>query len=101
MSAWLVRDSVVVQDREPIAAKVDNEIVMLSVRANAYFGLNGVGGEIWNMLTEPRSVGDICAKLTGDYDVEDETAFRQVCDFLQELLRRRLIRVVGREDSGA
>ena len=43
-------DSVVVQEDEPIAAEVDGEVVMLSERAGAYFGLDGIGSEIWKLI---------------------------------------------------
>ena len=54
-------DSVVVQEDEPIAAEVDGEVVMLSERAGAYFGLDGIGSEIWKLIAQPRRVRAISA----------------------------------------
>lgn len=88
-------DAVVVQDSEPIAATVDDEVVMLSVRAGAYFGLNGVGTEVWNMLREPRRVGDLCHELSQRYEADVDTLTRDVTLFLQALIERGLVRVVG------
>ena len=42
-------DSVIVQEDEPVAAEVDGEVVMLSERAGAYFGLDGIASEIWRL----------------------------------------------------
>jgi hypothetical protein len=92
-------ECVVVQDSEPIATTVDDEVVMLSVRAGAYFGLNGVGSEIWNMLREPQRVGDMCAALSSLYDVDEQILARDVACFLQALVERGLARIV--EDTGA
>lgn len=86
-------DSVVVQSAEPIVTTVDDEVVMLSVRAGAYFGLNGVGGEIWNMIAQPRRVDDLCDSLSRDYDVSLETLTRDVIEFLEGLQERGLIHV--------
>jgi hypothetical protein len=88
-------DSVVVQDSEPIATTVDDEVVMLSVRAGAYFGLDGVGSEIWNLIHEPRRVGDICNSLSKTYNADENTVARDVVAFLESLLERGLVRVVG------
>ena len=87
-------DTVVVRDSEPIDTTVDDEVVMLSVRAGAYFGLNGVGSEIWSMLAEPRRVGDLCAALASLYAVDEPTLFRDVSQFLQALVARGLVRIV-------
>jgi hypothetical protein len=90
-------DSIIVQDSEPIATTVDEEVVMLSVRAGAYFGLDGVGSDIWNMLGEPCRVGDICKSLSSLYEVDDETMTRDVTLFLQGLLDRGLVRIVEQD----
>lgn len=87
-------DTLLVQDSEPIPATVDDEVVMLSVRAGAYFSLNGVGSEIWNLLREPRSVGDVHQSLASLYDVDDQTLRRDVDSFLQAMLERGLLRIV-------
>ena len=87
-------DTVLVQDNEPIPATVDEEVVLLSVRAGNYFGFNRVGTEIWNMLTEPRQVGDILASLAKSHDVDTDTMARDVTQFLRTLIDRGLVRVI-------
>src|SRR5690349_21053252 len=54
-------DSVIVRDSEPIFTTIDDEVVMLSPRAQAYFGLGMVGSEIWNAIEKPRRVDELCA----------------------------------------
>jgi hypothetical protein len=90
----LTIDSVLVQDREQSSAALGDEVVVLSVRAGACFGLNRVGGDIWNMLAEPRRVGDICDKLSKLYDVDAATAMHDIGPFLQNLIARRLVRAI-------
>src|SRR5215208_1907804 len=86
--------TIVVQDKEPVATTVDEEVVMLSVRAGAYFGLNGVGSEIWNLLAEPRRVGEICETLSSRYETDEHTLLRDVTWFLESLVERGLVRVI-------
>ena len=90
----ITADTVIVQDNEPVAATVDQEVVMLSVRAGAYFGLNGVGSEIWNMDSKPCRVGDVLDALAQVYDVDAENLNRDVIPYLQALLDRGLLRLV-------
>jgi hypothetical protein len=87
-------DSVIVQEDEPVAAEVDGEVVMLSERAGAYFGLDGVGSEIWRLIEEPRRVSELCGTLAQRYDVDAETLSRDVTAFLDALLARNLVRLV-------
>jgi hypothetical protein len=91
------KDAVVVQDAEPVTAEVDGEIVMMSISEGAYFGLNGVGSEIWDLLHEPMSITNLCEKLAGEYDVDEETLSRTVTHFVQQMLERRLLRLVPTE----
>jgi Coenzyme PQQ synthesis protein D (PqqD) len=87
-------DSVIVQEDELVAAEVDGEVVMLSERAGAYFGLDGVGSEIWRLIEEPRRVSELCGTLAQRYDVDAETLSRDVTAFLDALLARNLVRLV-------
>jgi hypothetical protein len=88
-------DTVLVQDSEPIPATVDEEVVLLSVRAGNYFGFNRIGTEIWNMLAEPRRVAEILDSLAQAHDVDRDTMTRDVNQFLQTLIDRRLVKVVS------
>ena len=90
----------VVRDEEPMAATVDGEIVILSAKAEAYFGLGETGSKIWEMLATPRRVADLCAELIKEYDVDLATCERNTLAFLGRLLDDRLIRIVDGEARG-
>jgi hypothetical protein len=87
-------EAIVVQDSEPVTATIDDEVVMLSVSAGAYFGLNGIGSEIWNRLREPKRISDLCKELANQYEGDRETISRDVASFVQALLERGLLRLV-------
>ena len=88
-------DAILIQDSEPICATVQENIVLLSIRAGAYFRFNRVGAEIWNMLIEPRRVGEIFDALAQTHDVDVDTMTRNVAEFLDALVKRHLVRVVN------
>ena len=90
----LTADTLLIRDREPMPATVEDDVVLLSLRAGSYFGFNRVGTEIWNMLAEPHRVDQICEALAPLYAVDAATMNRDVTVFLQSLIERRLLRVV-------
>jgi hypothetical protein len=90
----LTGDTILVRDGEPLPATIEGDAVVLSVRAGSYFGFNGVGTEIWNLLAESRRVGDIVDQLSRSFDVDADTMTRDVTAFLNSLIERRLLRVV-------
>lgn len=92
-------DSVIVQDKDLPTADVDGDVVVLSIRAGAYFGFNGIGSEIWHMLSEPRRVGEIFDALSRSHEVDTATLSRDVLPFLDTLIARRLVRHIDRDDA--
>jgi hypothetical protein len=87
-------ESVLVQDNEPVGADLDGGSVLLSLRAGAYFSLNPMASEIWQMLAEPCRVGQIFASLSDGHDVDAQTVAHDVTPFLQTLVDHRLVRVI-------
>jgi hypothetical protein len=57
------------------------------------YGLNRVGSRIWSELTVPVGIGDLCAKLLNEFDVDANTCEREVLDHLQELRAEGLIAI--------
>ena len=87
-------DTVVVQTEGIFSSELDGETVLMSLTQAAYFGLDSTGQVIWNMIDQPRPVGDLCDKLVADYNVERTTIERDVFDFLNELNKEGLIQIV-------
>ena len=92
-------DSIVVRDSEPIFTTIDSEVVMLSPRAQAYFGLGMVGSEIWNAIEKPRRVDELCAALLQEFEVDPDICRREVLGFLNDLVERGLAHIVPQEGA--
>ncbi len=90
----LSAETVLVRDPELVASLLDDQVVVLSIRAGVCFDFNSVGTLIWNMLGEPRRVDEICRALLQSHDVDAETVKRDVTAFLLMLLERGLLRIV-------
>lgn len=87
-------DTILVRDSEPVFVMLEDNIVLLSIRSGAYFSLNRVGAQIWNMLVEQSCVGDIFDVLAQTHDVDTGTMTGDVTEFLETLVKRQLVRVV-------
>ena len=92
-------DTVVVQTDGIFSSELDGETVLMSLTQAAYFGLDSTSQVIWNMLAQPRRVGDLCDQLVADYDVDRSIVEQDVLDFLNELNKEGLMRVVA-ENGG-
>jgi len=70
-----------------LAAKVGDELVMMSATKGNYVGLSEVGARIWELIQAPRSLDDVCAQLQDEYDVAPQTCRDEVAAFLRELMK--------------
>jgi hypothetical protein len=68
-----------------LAAKVGDELVMMSAEKGNYIGLSEVGARIWELIETPREVEAVCAQLQQEYDVTPEACRAEVETFLDEL----------------
>lgn len=68
-----------------LAAKVGDDLLMMSAEKGNYIGLNAVGNRIWELIDQPCEVEKICAQLQTEFAVSPETCAREVQSFLKEL----------------
>jgi hypothetical protein len=87
--------SVVRWGREPMAATVGGRIVLMSASAGNYYDLDEIGTDVWQRLSEPVRVGDLCDQLVVEYDGERDQIERDVLTLLRELAAHALIEVDG------
>jgi hypothetical protein len=97
--ASLGSDTVLARVEDVNATQVGGKTVLFSARAGAFLSLNRIGGDIWDMLVEPRRVGELVEGLSRRYHVAGEFVTRDVAPFLQTLLDHRVLRVVGPEGT--
>jgi Coenzyme PQQ synthesis protein D (PqqD) len=69
------------------------EVVILDVERGIYFGLDGVGTVIWELLQQPRLISEIVDRVVHEYDVDRSRAESDVHALLADLSTRELIEV--------
>ena len=70
-----------------LAARVGDELVMMSAAKGNYVGLSEVGARVWELIEAPRSLDDVCAQLQDEYDVTPQMCRDEVATFLMELMK--------------
>ena len=91
--------SVVSATKEQVSVTLGDNMVILSLSDGVYYGLNEVGQDVWDMIKEPMTVADICAKIIESYDVTMQVCERDVCALLEQLAQKRLIVVQADESA--
>ena len=86
-------DVLIRNDQELLTTEVDGELIGMSVEQGTCYGLNGVGTRIWALLSEPRSVDELCRQLTEEYEVDDAQCRAEVIELLEELRSEGLVTV--------
>lgn len=84
-------DTIVSRSGGMIEAEIDGELVGLHIDKGDCYGFNKTATRIWALIEQPRSVREICAALTADFEVSNEECAAQVRDLLGELESEGLV----------
>ncbi|HEX7850378.1 MAG TPA: PqqD family peptide modification chaperone [Sphingomonas sp.] len=76
-----------------LAARVGDELVMMSAAKGNYIGLSTVGARIWELIETPRTIESLCDALAAEYDVAPETCRSEVDAFLATLAEQNAVAI--------
>lgn len=83
--------SIVVATDEQLHADIEDELIVLCPDTQTYYSFNPVGGRIWELVQEPRSVEEIRDAIVREYDVPPDRCEADVLEFLESLSERDLV----------
>ena len=66
----------------------DQELVLLDMPSRTLFGLNSVGGVVWESVDGQRSLADIARNVAEQFEQAQERVLADVLHFAGELLAR-------------
>ena len=81
------------RDGDWLAAKVGDELVMMSAAKGNYIGLSEVGARIWDQIETPRTIDSLCEALVAEYEVDPATCRAEVDTFLATLGEHGAVRL--------
>jgi hypothetical protein len=99
MQKKLAHDSIIRGAKELVACDLAGEVVILSLQSGQYFGLNEVGGRIWNLIQEPKTVGAVFEALLQEYEVATEQLEGEVLALLEKMAINELIEIKNGKSS--
>ena len=87
--------STVVVAADQVSTGINDETVVLGLQRGIYYGVDGIGQRIWQLLQAPIPVATIRDTLLEEYDVDAATCEHDLLRFLAELEREGLLDVRG------
>jgi len=91
--------SVVVSSDNVTSTQIEGESILLDLEEGVYYGLNSVGGAIWEEIQEPMLIEDIVRAITNTYDVERGQCREDVLALVADLEENGLVDVRDEEPS--
>ena len=70
---------------------VGDDTVLLDLESGMYFGVDGVAKQIWESISEGRSLGETAEVIASEYEVDEASAQADVLEFVSELVARGLL----------
>ena len=79
-----------------VSCDLNGEAAILQLDQSVYFGLKGVGAQVWLALEKPRSLAELNRLVCKEFDVDAARAEADLMKFLSELQAAGLVeRVEG------
>ena len=75
-------------------AELGDELILLHTDTGIYFGLDTVGAETWNLLTQGVGEAAILQRLLAEYDADPTQLRVDLAAFLDTLETKGLVRTV-------
>jgi hypothetical protein len=95
LSRTISGSSTVTVASEPAWRVLDQEIAILDLNAEMYYGLGSVGARIWELIQTPIRVDDLRDAIAGEYEVDLATCEADLLALLEQLAARSLIEVTN------
>jgi hypothetical protein len=84
-------DSVVRVSSNQVYSRLGDEVAILELDRGVYYGLNDTGSFLWNLMQKPVRVNEMSAALVEEFDVDAETAEKDLLQVLGDLRDAGLI----------
>jgi hypothetical protein len=73
------------------ARAIGDETIVLSLATSRYFTITGVGTRVFELLAEDISLDDLVESIVEDYEIDRDTARRDIKAFVDRLRDAQLL----------
>ena len=91
----LSNETVLVRSEGPLGTSIPGETVILDPVKGVYFGLDGVGARVWELIEDPVALGAVLDALEAEYDVDRPTLEYDVRNLVADLIQAGLARTTS------
>ena len=88
-------ESIVVVAQDQLSADAGEESVILNLKNEVYYGLDGVGARVWHLVQTQRRISDLRKELVEEFDVEPARLEGDLMELLEKLLAEGMIELRG------
>ena len=85
---------VLTRNNEMLWKLIEDKVVLLDMDEGRAITLNEVGSHIWTSLEKEKTNDELVQDVTSDFDIGEDTARKDTNAFLDDMLKRDLIRFV-------
>ncbi|MEM1050679.1 MAG: PqqD family protein [Pseudomonadota bacterium] len=79
--------------QDVVTREVGGELVLLDLNSGQYFGLDAVGGRIWELLSNaPCNLNELCDKIESEFDAPRQRIEADLIALARQLQEQELIR---------
>lgn len=89
----LSRSSKIVVSKDVVSCDLGGETAMLDMKEGIYYGLNEMGTIIWEYIQEPITIQEIVDKILVEYEVDEETCFRDLVELVEAMSKNGLVKI--------
>jgi hypothetical protein len=82
-----------IRNSEILSTELDQETILMSIDAGAYYGLAGTAQWIWEKLESPITYSSLVDALLKEYDTTPEACAADLQGFLEGMEREGLLHV--------
>jgi hypothetical protein len=93
-------DTVLRHSRDVLHRDLEGEAVLVDLRSGTYLGLDGVATFIWHQIGKELPLRTVLEEVLANYDVDYETARRDLLRLAGELLELRLVDIAEPTGGG-
>ena len=76
---------------DALVQEIDNEMIILNVKTERYFGLDSVAMDMWKRLEKHKNPQAVITEMLHDYDIDEKTLSQDIDQFLDSLNQAGLI----------
>jgi len=90
-AAMIAETTLITRNTRILSAPVHGEIVMMDIESEHYYGLDDIGGVIWQRLEVPLTFGDLIDCLVADYEADPAVIAEDVRKLLSTMAEHKIV----------